>query len=51
MLFGLILIVMMIYRPEGLIPAQRRKREMQARKQEQQAETGATEKEAEHGAA
>ncbi len=30
MLFGLILIVMMIYRPDGLIPAQRRKREMRA---------------------
>ena len=26
MLFGLILVVMMIYRPEGLIPAKRRKR-------------------------
>lgn len=32
MLFGLILIVMMIYRPDGLIPAQRRKREMRAQK-------------------
>ena len=30
MLFGLILIVMMIYRPDGLIPAQRRKRAMRA---------------------
>lgn len=30
MLFGLILIVMMIYRPDGLIPAQRRKRVMRA---------------------
>ncbi len=29
MLFGLILIVMMIYRPAGLIPAARRKRELQ----------------------
>jgi branched-chain amino acid transport system permease protein len=28
MLFGLILIVMMIYRPAGLIPAERRKREL-----------------------
>ncbi|MCE1252075.1 MAG: branched-chain amino acid ABC transporter permease [Anaerolineae bacterium] len=27
MLFGLILIIMMIYRPEGIIPAKRRKRE------------------------
>jgi branched-chain amino acid transport system permease protein len=32
MLFGLILIVMMIYRPDGLIPAQRRKRELSAQK-------------------
>jgi len=31
MLFGLILIVMMIYRPAGLIPAARRKRELQKR--------------------
>lgn len=29
MLFGLILIIMMIYRPAGLIPAARRKRELQ----------------------
>jgi hypothetical protein len=28
MLFGLILILMMIYRPAGLIPAARRKREL-----------------------
>lgn len=28
MLFGLILIIMMIYRPSGLIPSQRRKREL-----------------------
>jgi branched-chain amino acid transport system permease protein len=33
MLFGLILIVMMIYRQEGLIPAQRRKRVMQSEKE------------------
>lgn len=33
MLFGLILVVMMIYRQEGLIPAQRRKRVMQAEKE------------------
>jgi branched-chain amino acid transport system permease protein len=32
MLFGLILVVMMIYRPQGLIPAQRRKRVLQAQK-------------------
>ncbi len=30
LLFGLILIVMMIYRPEGLIPAKRQKREIQS---------------------
>ena len=28
MLFGLILVIMMIYRPAGIIPAERRKREM-----------------------
>jgi hypothetical protein len=28
MLFGVILVVMMIYRPAGLIPAERRKREL-----------------------
>jgi branched-chain amino acid transport system permease protein len=28
LLFGLILIIMMIFRPEGLIPAKRRKREV-----------------------
>lgn len=32
MLFGLILVLMMIYRPEGMIPAKRRKRVMQAEK-------------------
>ncbi len=36
MLFGLILIVMMIYRPEGLIPAKRRQRVMQAEKSMEQ---------------
>jgi hypothetical protein len=30
MLFGMILILMMIYRPAGLIPAERRKRELKA---------------------
>jgi branched-chain amino acid transport system permease protein len=35
MLFGLILIIMMIKRPEGLIPAQRRRREMLAHKIEE----------------
>ena len=34
MLFGLILIVMMIYRPEGLIPAARRKRELRESEEE-----------------
>jgi branched-chain amino acid transport system permease protein len=34
MLFGLILILMMIYRPQGLIPEQRRKRELQLEKME-----------------
>ncbi len=32
MLFGLILILMMIYRPAGLIPAERRKRELRLTK-------------------
>jgi branched-chain amino acid transport system permease protein len=31
MLFGLILIIMMIYRPAGLIPAERRKRELRSK--------------------
>lgn len=31
MLFGLILVLMMIYRPAGLIPAERRKRELRSR--------------------
>ncbi len=30
MLFGIILVLMMIYRPAGLIPAERRKRELKA---------------------
>jgi branched-chain amino acid transport system permease protein len=30
MLFGIILVLMMIYRPGGLIPAERRKRELMA---------------------
>jgi branched-chain amino acid transport system permease protein len=34
LLFGLILILMMIYRQEGLIPAQRQKRELQLKKEE-----------------
>jgi ABC-type branched-subunit amino acid transport system permease subunit len=28
LIFGIILVVMMIFRPEGLIPAERRKREL-----------------------
>jgi branched-chain amino acid transport system permease protein len=57
MLFGLILILMMIYRPEGLIPAQRRKSELKQaqaengadiKPEEQKPETG---EEAGHGAA
>lgn len=56
MVYGLILILMMIYRPEGLIPAKRRKREMLAKKKEIVDEdanntTPAVESEAEHGAA
>jgi branched-chain amino acid transport system permease protein len=34
LLFGLILILMMIFRPEGLIPSQRRKRELASDKVE-----------------
>jgi branched-chain amino acid transport system permease protein len=34
MLFGLILILMMIYRPAGLIPAERRKRELRGKRGE-----------------
>jgi branched-chain amino acid transport system permease protein len=42
MLFGLILILMMIYRPAGLIPAARRKRELT---QEEEADDFATNEE------
>jgi branched-chain amino acid transport system permease protein len=56
MLFGLILVLMMIYRPEGLIPAQRQKRLLRARKEGVVGEgapgaASVTSKEAEHGAA
>ena len=34
LLFGLILILMMIFRPEGLIPSQRRKRKLASDKVE-----------------
>lgn len=49
LLFGIILIVMMIYRPAGLIPAERRKRELKADEadEDQVDDTG----EANHGAA
>jgi branched-chain amino acid transport system permease protein len=57
MVFGLILILMMIYRPQGLIPEQRRKRELQLKKVEEtlekQVETApqVSDEEAGHGAA
>jgi branched-chain amino acid transport system permease protein len=38
MLFGLILILMMIYRPAGLIPAERRKRELRAKNKDEASE-------------
>jgi len=38
MLFGLILILMMIYRPAGLIPAERRKRELRSRNKDEASE-------------
>jgi branched-chain amino acid transport system permease protein len=51
LLFGIILILMMIYRPAGLIPAERRKRELK-REDEEAAETAQEAgKEAEDGAA
>ena len=49
MLFGLILIVMMIYRQNGLIPPKSRKREETAGKQAR--EPVVTKAEADHGAA
>jgi branched-chain amino acid transport system permease protein len=57
MLFGLILIIMMIYRQQGLIPESRRKRELQLKKAEAEEESAGssqppvTGQEAEHGAA
>ncbi|HEX9019440.1 MAG TPA: branched-chain amino acid ABC transporter permease, partial [Anaerolineaceae bacterium] len=57
MVYGLILILMMIYRPQGLIPEQRRKRELQLKEIEPigpdfpNPPAPVTEKEAEHGAA
>lgn len=38
MLFGLILILMMIYRPAGLIPAERRKRELRSQNMDDEAQ-------------
>jgi branched-chain amino acid transport system permease protein len=49
MVFGLILVIMMIYRPAGLIPAARRKRELVTAKNEQELETNSI-KEADNGA-
>ena len=57
MIYGLILILMMIYRPQGLIPEQRRKRELQLKETEPagndtpQPQAPAGGKEADHGAA
>jgi branched-chain amino acid transport system permease protein len=52
MLFGLILIIMMIYRQQGLIPEQRRKRELQALKEDSAAGPQVTAaEEVGHGAA
>ncbi len=55
LLFGLILIVMMIYRQEGLIPAKRQKRELQLKKEEAganaAASSAASSEEVGHGAA
>jgi branched-chain amino acid transport system permease protein len=54
LLFGLILIIMMIYRQEGLIPAQRQKRELQLKKEESDmnaATPGPGKEEVGHGAA
>lgn len=58
MLFGIILVVMMIYRPAGLIPAERRKRELKVEENEEEKaqegvpRSGASEsKETEDGAA
>jgi branched-chain amino acid transport system permease protein len=43
MLFGIILIVMMIYRPAGLIPAARRKRELKSEEENDENQNGDTE--------
>ena len=55
MLFGMILILMMIYRPQGMIPAKRRKRELLLKRQEQAEQEAAQDQtsseEAGHGAA
>lgn len=49
LLFGIILIVMMIYRPAGLIPAERRKRELKAEEADENQDNDLGE--AAHGAA
>ncbi len=53
MLFGIILILMMIYRPAGLIPAARRKRELSTRSKDKKKPItpSSTAAEADHGAA
>jgi branched-chain amino acid transport system permease protein len=52
LVFGIILIVMMIYRPMGILPATRRRRELkgdEARDEPQGPEDGADTNEADHG--
>ena len=51
MLFGIILIVMMIYRPAGLIPAERRKRELKGEEAENNENQAGDEGGSAHGAA
>jgi branched-chain amino acid transport system permease protein len=42
MIFGLILVLMMIFRPQGILPAQRRQRELGRHRQAARAEIGAS---------
>lgn len=49
LVFGIILIVMMIYRPAGIFPAARRKRELLGKKAEEIAEAGKDNKGGTHG--
>jgi branched-chain amino acid transport system permease protein len=51
MLFGLILVVMMIYRQQGLIPAKRRKRQQKPPEAETPVGPALASTEAEHGTA